>query len=172
MFTVLEIDLEQTSSRAHQPASDFNRALQCSSQAGAFDSLMRAAEGGCLRAQFLVGLAYHTGRGVAVDFERAGAWYRKAAAGGDSYAIANLGVMSLLGQGASADDLDAYTWLQSALGLGHEWLRPVLDLLERRITGGDAADSGGILDSVSPEAPALGPCTQPHCDPSRCNVAA
>jgi TPR repeat protein len=168
--------VDQTPSRANHPAADFNRALDCSNDADAFDSLLRAAEAGCLRAQFLVGLAYHTGRGVALDCERAGTWYRKAAGSGDSHAIANLGVMSLLGQGAPADDLDAYTWVQSAVGLGHEWLRPVLDLLERRVTGGDgyddaASDSRRILASVSPETPTLRPCTQPGCDPSRCNVA-
>jgi hypothetical protein len=52
----------------------------------------------------------------------------------------------------------------------------VLELLERRITGGnryeDAVDdSGHILAAVSPETPVLRPCTQPGCDPSRCNVA-
>jgi TPR repeat protein len=164
--------VDQRPSRANHPAADFNRALDCSNDADAFDSLLGAAEAGCLRAQFLVGLAYHTGRGVALDCERAGTWYRKAAGSGDSHAMANLGVMSLLGQGAPADDLDAYTWVQSAVGLGHAWLRPVLDLLERRVTGGgDAGDSDRILASVSPETPALGPCTQPGCDPSRCNVA-
>ncbi len=164
--------MDQTPSHANHPGADFNRALHCSNDADAFDSFLRAAEAGCLRAQFLDGLAYHTGRGVALDYERAGAWYRKAAGSGDSHAIANLGVMSLLGQGAPADDLDAYTWVQSAVGLGHEWLRPVLDLLERRVTGGgDAGDSDRILASVSPETPARPPRAQPGCDPSRCNVA-
>ena len=163
--------MDQTLSRPSNPAADFNRALHCSSDADAFDSLLRAAQGGCLRAQFLVGLAYHTGRGVAVDYERAGAWYREAAGSGDGHAIANLGVMSLLGQGAPADDLDAYTWVQSAVGLGHEWLRPALDWLERRVTGREVASSDGMLASISPETPVLGPCTQPGCDPSRCNVA-
>ena len=163
--------MDQTPSRARHPAADFNRGLVCSNDADAFASLLRAAEAGCLRAQFLVGLAYHTGRGVAPDCERAGAWYRKAAGGGDSHAIANLGVMSLLGQGAPPDDLEAYTWIQSAVGLGHQWLRPALEQLERRVNGGESGDSGRILASVSPETPALGPCTRPGCDPSRCEVA-
>ena len=133
---------------------------------------MRAAESGCLRAQFLVGLAYHTGRGVAVDFERAAVWYRAAAGSGDGSAIANLGVMSLLGQGAPADDLDAYAWIQSAVGLGHEWLRPVLEILEQRIAGtGEAVEISRIIPELSPEAPVFRPCTQPGCDPSRCEVA-
>ncbi|MGA3044615.1 MAG: tetratricopeptide repeat protein [Bryobacteraceae bacterium] len=163
--------MDQTLSRAGNPAADFNRALHCSSDADAFDSLLRAAEGGCLRAQFLVGLAYHTGRGVAVDYARAGAWYREAAGSGDGHAIANLGVMSLLGQGTPADDVNAYTWVQSAVGLGHEWLRPALDWLERRVTGREAGDSDGILASISPETPAFRACTRPDCDHARCNVA-
>jgi TPR repeat protein len=159
---------------AAKPMADFNRALGCSNQADAFDNLLRAAESGCLRAQSLVGLAYHTGRGVAMNFGRAAAWYRRAAGGGDSYAIANLGVMSLLGQGAVADELDAYMWLQSAVGLGHKRLRPVLDLLERRITGDYGNSTGNpdrILTTVSPLTPAARACTMPVCDPSRCDQA-
>ena len=154
------------------PAADFNRALHCASDVEAFDNLLRAAEDGCLRAQLLVGVAYHTGRGVAVDYARAAEWYRRAAAGGDSYAITNLAVMSLLGQGAPADDLDAYTWTASAVGMGHVWLRPILETLERRInSSAGAADAARAIPPVSPEIPVFGPCTQPGCDPSRCNVA-
>jgi TPR repeat protein len=153
------------------PAADYNRALRCASDADAFPCLLLAAEAGCLRAQFLVGLAYHLGRGVPVDYERAAHWYSRAAGSGDGNAIANLGVMSLLGQGSPMDDVDAYGWLQSAVGLGHEWLRPALNLLEQRITGrGETADADGILSAIAPETPAPGPCTQPGCDPSRCTV--
>jgi TPR repeat protein len=160
--------MDQTSSH---PAADFNRALRCSDQAEAFGHLLRAAENGCLRAQFLVGLAYHTGRGVAVDFARARDWYGRAAGGGDGNAITNLGVMSLLGQGSPADDLEAYTWIQSAVGLGHQWLRPALEMLERRIRerGGDG-EAAGAMGPVAPEVPVFGPCSQPGCDPSRCKV--
>jgi hypothetical protein len=135
-----------------------------------FENLRQAAEAGCLRAQFLAGLAYQTGCGVTADHERAAYWYRKAAAGGDSRAIANLGVMSLLAQGPPASDADAYAWVQSAVGLGHEWLRPALGVLERRITTGVADAAGaGILASVSPEEPLFPACTRAECDPSRAN---
>jgi TPR repeat protein len=153
------------------PAADYNHALRCTDAGDAFNGLLLAAESGCIRAQFLVGLAYHTGRGVTADFARAAHWYSRAAGSGDAHAIANMGVMSVLGQGAPADDLDAYAWLQSAVGLGHEWLRPALEVLERRITGaGEPADTERILAAMTPESPALGPCTQPGCDPSRCTV--
>jgi len=149
--------------------TDLNRALGCANDAEAFRSLLRAAQGGCLRAQSLVGLAYHTGRGVAVDFDCAAAWYRKAAAGGDSYAIANLGVLSLSGQGAIADEIDAYTWLQSAVGLGHTRLRPVVELLEQRIT--DEGDCAAALPSIAPQTPPARPCVRKVCDYSLCEAA-
>jgi TPR repeat protein len=162
--------VKQALSLADRRAAGFNRALRCASDTEAFESLLRAAESGCLRAQFLVGLACHTGRGVAVDYECAAAWYRKAAGGGDSHAMANLGVMSLLGQRMPVDEVDAYAWVQSAVGMGHQWLRPVLDVLEWRITGREAAGDERILASVAPEMPALGPCLRLACDPSRCDV--
>ena len=146
------------------PAADFNRALACVNDDDAFRARLRAAQAGCIRAQFLVGLAYHTGRGVPVDYERAGAWYHRAAGSGDTYAIANLGLMSVLGQGGPADDLDAYAWIQSAVGLGHRRLNSVLEVLERRIMGVRESIPGVL----SPEAPELRPCTQSICDYSRC----
>ena len=152
---------------ASHPGANLNRGLRNQD----IGSLLLAAEAGCLRAQFLVGLAYHTGRGVEVDYERAAAWYHKAAGSGDRHAIANLGVMSVLGQGAPADDAEAYAWVQSAVGLGHEWLRPVLQFLEQRLTGSDRAGEGDcILSSISPETPEFRPCTQPVCDHSRCDI--
>ena len=147
--------------------ADYNRALRCAADADAFAYLLRAAEEGCVRSQFLVGLAYHVGRGVEVDYGRAASWYRRAACAADSNAIANLGVMSLLGQGGSADDLEAYTWVRSAVGMGHDWLRPALEWLERRVAGRPTAD----LPPVAPQAPNLRPCTLPGCDLSRCAAA-
>jgi hypothetical protein len=57
------------------------------------------------------------------------------------------------------------------VGLGHTWLRPALDLLERRVAGcADDGESARILASLSPETPVLHPCKRLDCDPSRCNV--
>ena len=151
------------------PAADFNRALGCRNAADAFDSLVRAAQDGCLRAQFLVGLAYQTGRGVAVNYELAARWYRRAACGGDGYAMANLGAMSVSGQ-APADDAEAYAWVRSAVGLGHAWLRPVCEKLEQRLAGG-AAEEGEWPGEIGPESPEFRSCRRTHCDPSRCDVA-
>jgi len=159
---------------AQHPMAEYNRALDCANERDGFDHLLRAARAGCLRAELRVGLAYHTGRGTAADFEQAAGWYCKAAAGGDSFAIANLGVMCLLGQGAPGDDLDAYTWVRSAVELGHEKLRPALDYLEGRIGGDGGADGATrevVLAAISPEVPPVRLCRRAACDPSRCDAA-
>ncbi len=54
----------------------------------------RAAAGDA-EAQFLLGKAYHLGRGVAEDLGEAEAWYGKAAAQGHARALHNLGVLRL-----------------------------------------------------------------------------
>lgn len=162
--------MKDSSQSSIQPAADFNCALKCSNEAEAFGYLQKAAEAGCFRAQFLLGLAYHTGRGVTADYRRAEKWYCEAAAGGDSHAMANLGVINLSGQRATADDLDAYAWILSAVGLGREWLRPILAVLEQRISGvGDPAGDR-TLASVAPENPFFRACSLPTCDPCRCMV--
>jgi hypothetical protein len=84
--------------------------------------------------------------------------------------MANLGVMCLLGEGEIADELDAYIWFQSAVGLGRKRLRPVLDVLEHRIVG-DGGNSDRILAAVGPQTPPLRPCTRADCDPARCDNA-
>ena len=152
---------------AHQPMADLNRALASANDAEAIDSLLRAAEAGCVRAQTLLGWAYQNGQGVPVDYEQAAHWYRRAASHGDSCAMANLGVMSLLGHGPDAGDIEAFIWLQSAAGLGHRDLRPALSWLERRIT---SERSDGVSPAVLPESPPAHPCTMPVCDPSRCGA--
>jgi TPR repeat protein len=157
--------------RLTQPAADFNRALHCGCDADAFAYLLKAAEEGCVRSQFLVGLAYHIGRGAAVDYERAGVWYRRAACSADSHAIANLGIMRLLAQDGPADDIEAYTWLQSAVGLGHDWLRPAVEFLEDRISGrGNCPDGQSVFAGIAPAEPSLRTCTLPGCDRSRCKA--
>lgn len=154
------------------PSAEFNRALHTPDPVEAFDGLVRAAEGGCLRAQFLVALAYHTGRGVDRNYALAAQWYRCAAGAGDANSMTNLGVMSLLGQGAPPDDIDAYTWVQSAVGLGHDWLRPALEMLEHSIRGtAETGERARVLAGMAPEEPHFSSCTQSGCDPSRCKVA-
>jgi len=68
-----------------------------------------------------------------------------------------------------ADDVDAYTWLRSAVGLGRKQLLPVIDLLERRLTGDSREPDGGIACLVSPQTPEVRPCSRAVCDPCLCD---
>jgi TPR repeat protein len=126
----------------------------------------QAAEHGCRRAEFRLAFAYQTGQGVDQDHGQAALWYQRSAEHSDSRAMANLGLLYLRGEGVEADEVEAYTWLACAAGLGHEALRPVVEMLETRITEG----AGGKLEiAIDPlDAPRRGFCTWRKCNPAQC----
>ena len=78
----------------------------------------KAAEQGDAAAQFIMGLVYFDGRGVAQDDRQAEAWYRKSAEQGYASAQVNLGLMYFFGRGVSKDDQQAVAWLRKAMRLG------------------------------------------------------
>jgi len=78
-------------------------------------ALRQAADQGDADAQFNLGVAYRTGRGVPQDGVEAVAWWRKAAEKGLASAQFNLGYAYAQGQGVPQDDAQAMSWyLQSA----------------------------------------------------------
>ncbi|MBK7004176.1 MAG: sel1 repeat family protein [Burkholderiales bacterium] len=84
-------------------------------------SYRKAAEQGDAAAQFIMGLVYFDGRGVAQDDRQAEAWYRKAAAQGYTSAQVNLGLMYFFGRGVSRDDQQAVAWLRKAADKGNAY---------------------------------------------------
>jgi len=76
----------------------------------AFDSFMRSAELGDLRAQLQVGWGYENDAGVAQDYWKAARWYRKAAEGGNATAMKNLGQLYENGRGVPEDWVMAAQW--------------------------------------------------------------
>jgi len=78
----------------------------------AFRWELRAADGGHLEAQSLVGWAYDGGEGVAVDYAAAAMWFEKAAERGNRLAQFNLGIIAfkLLGEGTPQNYELAATW--------------------------------------------------------------
>ncbi len=72
--------------------------------------LRTQAEQGEAEAQFSLGLMYHTGEGVAQDYQAAVEWYRKAAAQDVGGAVYNLGLMYMNGQGVAQDYQEAREW--------------------------------------------------------------
>lgn len=81
----------------------------------------KAAEQGDPAAQFIMGLVYFDGRGVAQDDRQAEAWYRKAAEQGYASAQVNLGLMYFFGRGVSKDDQQAVAWLRKAADKGNAY---------------------------------------------------
>ena len=76
------------------------------------------ANAGDADAQFELGYAYSSGRGVPQDYAQAVAWFRKAAEQGDASAQSNLGRMYDLGQGVLQDYAQAAAWTRKAAEQG------------------------------------------------------
>ena len=72
------------------------------------------AEQGNAETQFILGLMYDNGRGVAQDHAMAVKWYRKAAEQGIAKAQFNLGVSYEDGQGVPQNYMLAYMWFDVA----------------------------------------------------------
>jgi len=72
------------------------------------------AQQGMPEAQFILGLMYDNGRGVAQNYATAVKWYRKAAEQGFAKAQFNLGVSYEGGQGIPQNYILAYMWFSLA----------------------------------------------------------
>ncbi len=70
-------------------------------------------------AQFLKGLNFASGQGVARDYVQAAQCYTEAAAQGNSRAQLNLATLYEHGQGVARDQVKALTWLTKAASLGN-----------------------------------------------------
>ena len=73
--------------------------------------LQPLAEAGDTAAQYFLGEMHLRGRGMGRDFEKAAAWYGKAAEYGHPEAQAALGAMQMLGLGGPRHPGGAYFWL-------------------------------------------------------------
>jgi TPR repeat protein len=86
--------------------------------ASPLDRLSASAAAGNPQAQFLIGLRYLKGRGVAVNQPEAAKWIRRAAA---HYPVAQywMGQITEYGEGVSADAGDALRWYKAAAAQGN-----------------------------------------------------
>jgi len=85
----------------------------------AFSWYLKAAEGGHMRAQTLVGEAYLHAAGVEENFQEAYQWLSKAARNGDANAEFNIGYMYFAGKGRSKDVSAAISWFRKAATKDH-----------------------------------------------------
>ena len=80
--------------------------------------LRRAADQGLADAQFILGLMYYQGEGVAKDEQEAAAWIRRAADQGLALAQFTLGLMYYEGKGVPKDEQEAVVWYRRAADQG------------------------------------------------------
>jgi len=82
-------------------------------------SVLQAANSGNPTAQYELGVMYCTGRGVALDEEKAADWFRKAAEQGDAVAQWSIGVGYLNGQGVAKNHDKAADWFRKSAEQGN-----------------------------------------------------
>ncbi|MGF0033024.1 hypothetical protein ACQRBN_08650 [Bariatricus sp. SGI.154] len=85
----------------------------------AFESLLIAAEGGYMEAQYGVATMYQAGQGTAVDDAEALKWFLKAAAQGHAESQFECGCMYEIGKGTQRDESEALRWFLRAAKRGH-----------------------------------------------------
>ncbi len=106
----------------HAAAADFEagiRALQEKDYAAALNEFRTLADVGVANAEFMVGVMYENGYGVAADAAAAAKWYRRAANRGLASAQYNLSVFHQLGRGVELDLSEAVRLGRLASEKGH-----------------------------------------------------
>jgi len=99
-----------------------------------YDNCLVDAEEGVAEAQFVLGLMYYTGRGVAHDYREAVRWYTKAAKQGIASAQYNLGVVYGNGHGVAQDYKCAYMWWDILASSGEAEAVKNRDILAKEMT--------------------------------------
>ena len=101
------------------------------------ERLLDRAQQGDAEAQFDLAKNYETGRsGLPKDLAQAEHWYRAAAAQGEPFAQASLGIMFNFGKGVHRDYVQAYMWYEIAIA---------------HSTGGDRVTIVEMRDNVAQE---------------------
>lgn len=107
-----EIDLMEAAFR------DGVRAYEAGDYSAAARSWRAPAEHGHVGAQFNLGIAYATGKGVETNLERAAHWWRAAAEQGHTVAQLNLGLLYWRGEGVDKNLTEARRWWKLAAAGG------------------------------------------------------
>jgi ankyrin repeat protein len=90
-----------------------------------------AAERGNARAQYRLGSAYRSGRGIDRDLSKAAFWFEKAANGGEPDAQYALGMLYQKGHGVAQNRDQAMSLLGLAARRGHREAKAALDEIQR-----------------------------------------
>lgn len=107
------------------------RAVRLRDFEAAVEIWRNAANKGIPRAQYRLGAAYRSGRGVARDIDKAAFWFEKAAAGGDADAQYGLGMLYQNGLGVEIDRDLALEFIALAARGGHGEARRTLARIQK-----------------------------------------
>lgn len=105
---------------AQEALKKAKEAYQRNEFAQAADWYRKAAEQGEAKAQYNLGMAYDTGKGVEQDYRQAGEWYRKAADKNLAPAQNNLGLLYKQGKGVAQNYVQADFWFRKAALQGYD----------------------------------------------------
>jgi len=97
--------------------------------------LIKAAEQGQIRAQYLVGLMYYHGEGAVQSFAAAEKWFRKSADQGEAEAQYMLGLCYYDGDGVNQDYRSAGLWWRKAADQGDAKAQYRLGMLHKKGEG-------------------------------------
>ena len=95
--------------------------------------LLRLAEQGNGKAQYVLGAIYYAGKGVKKDYKKAVKWTRLAAEQGNSKGQYNLGTLYLNGRGVRKDYIKAYMWFSLSGMQGDKAAIKERDRLQRQL---------------------------------------
>jgi TPR repeat protein len=108
------------SSSSASPTDKAAQAMEKGDFATAVDELHPLAEKGDPNAEFLLGMLYDAGNGVARDPSAAASWYRRAADQNHLLAQVYLGALFYTGQGVRQDYAEAMHWFQVPAESGND----------------------------------------------------
>jgi hypothetical protein len=130
-------------------------ALPVSAQKPLRERLLERAQQGDAEAQFDLAKNYETGRiGLPRDFAQAEHWYRAAAAQGEPFAQASLGIMFNFGKGVRQDYVQAYMWYEIAIahatGGDRDTIVEMRDNVAQQMTAGQIAEGRRLAGQWKP----------------------
>lgn len=125
----------------HPALAEARRAVRLRDFEGAVRIWREAAHGGVSRAQYRLGAAYRSGRGVPKDVEKAAFWFEKAAQAGDADAQYGLGVLYQSGLGVEQNRERALELIASAARANHAKAKEMLRRMQR--SGSMALETAG-----------------------------
>ena len=82
---------------------------------------------------YSLGGMYERGEGVVKDYDKARAWYQKAADAGNADAMYYLGWMDENGEGVTEDYKKAFEWYQKSLAVGSRIAREGLERVKYKL---------------------------------------